>query len=488
MKKTRWVRSVFLAVDATSAAQSASRTGGLRRVNRVIPARRLIAGALAGVCAAGFVLTCGACTHASQPAQTRATLKPAPEETGVCSPDRLVRCVPGLADVEDKLFSGVGVYGSDSDAAALPPSAARDAAPKDCQELPKFGAKDRSELDVDYRPATDANGKPIGDRFSANGGQYVHVRFAVTGAADDLANAMAAWTNRCSLWGVAETMTDNGIQGWLVAESSEGLQRYQAGDVDGQWSRVTDMAATVLPNGVIMQAWYRTTDPSAASRNHVLSQLLGAAGRPRPRSALPPKLADWSQAQISTLLPPLAIGVGVKIGASEQDGHWSLCPSDDQAPSPLDDRLASWRDSAPSKGDRADSALFPNVTINRARAGVDYLADLRREIATCAAHLADRPALCGDRDARQSLNADSAVAEGEDTVRITHRWLRVEKVQGYDRCVEGIEALRIAQVRGLIVTSSTSDSSAKQKIGDPPLPLGRLDELLAETVRSVKAA
>ncbi|MHA2413620.1 hypothetical protein [Mycobacterium avium] len=107
---------------------------------------------------------------------------------------------------------------------------------------------------------------------------------------------------------MAQSMNDSGIQGWLVAESGEHLSRYQSGDVASQWPYVSNTAAVVLPNKVIVQAWYTTNDPSAASRNQLLSQLIGASGHPRPRSALPPKLADWSQAQISTLLPAIVHG------------------------------------------------------------------------------------------------------------------------------------------------------------------------------------
>jgi hypothetical protein len=54
--------------------------------------------------------------------------------------------------------------------------------------------------------------------------------------------------------------------------------------------------------------------------------------------------------------------------------------------------------------------------------------------------------------------------------------------------LEGPQALRIAQVRGLIVISRVDYSSVKGGVGDPPLNLGTLDELIAQTVHTVKAA
>ncbi|OBG59105.1 hypothetical protein A9X03_09240 [Mycobacterium sp. E1715] len=73
-------------------------------------------------------------------------------------------------------------------------------------------------------------------------------------------------------------------------------------------------------------------------------------------------------------------------------------------------------------------------------------------------------------------------------MRLTHRWMRVVDVRGHGVCGEGVEALRVTQVRGLIVVSSSSDGGWLFKGDTPPLPLSALDELLAETVRRVKAA
>ena len=438
---------------------------------------------------AGLVLTSNGCTTHKQPGASPATLTAGPTELGECGPNRLARCVPGLADVDEKLFDGVTVFAPRPEFGALPPSAARESAPEECQRLPRFGVKDGPELDVDYRPATDATGKPLADnRFPANGSEYVHVRFTAAGDAD-VTSLTAAWAHRCPMWGMAPSMDDNRVRGWLVAESAQALSRYESGDVDWQWPFVTNMAVTVLPNGVIVQAWYRTNDPSAASRNSLLSGLIGAAGRPRPRSALPAELADWSQAQISALLPALSMDTGIDARASEPGGQfWSLCRSADHGPTPRYDTLASWDDFDQSKWDQLGKPPRPYVMINRARVGVDYLADLRREIATCTAHLAEKPPLCQDRENHQFLQADSAVTNGEDTVRFTHRWMRVENLQGYDRCTEGVEALRVTQVRGLIVISRSSLGGYLFHGDTPPLPLTTLDELLAETVLKIKAA
>jgi hypothetical protein len=75
---------------------------------------------------------------------------------------------------------------------------------------------------------------------------------------------------------------------------------------------------------------------------------------------------------------------------------------------------------------------------------------------------------------------DSAVAEGEDTVRLTHRWMRDVDFRGRGRCIEGVEAMRVTQVRGLVVISAST--------GGETMPLDVLDALQAETVRAVKAA
>lgn len=443
-----------------------------------------------------LLLSAGACTtHTHDSASSRPTLSAAPTEGGDCAPDRLARCIPGLADVEDNLFSRVSVYAPQSGFGAEPPFAGRQSAPEDCQRLPRFGAADKPELDVEYSPATDANGHALSNRFPANGGDSVRIRFTVAGDGDDVTSAVTAWSHRCPMWVTAHSMDNGGIQGWLVGESSQTLAQYQSGDTGRQWPSVVNMAATVLPNRVTVQAWYRTPDPSAASRNQLLAELIAAAGRPRPRSALPPALADWSQAQISTLLPVLSVNTGIATASADSaltgepgGALWSLCPSGGPVSGPRYDPLAGWQDFDQSKWDTPGRPPRPKVMIGRAHTGDDFLADLRREIGMCTAHLAEKPAVCGDRENRQALQTDSAVAEGEDTVRLTHRWMREVDVRGHGVCGEGVEALRVTQVRGLIVVSSSSDGGWLFKGDTPPLPLSTLDELLAETVRRVKAA
>lgn len=445
--------------------------------------------------AAGLVVTSGACTTQTQRA-TPATLTAAPAELGVCEPDQLARCVPGLADLEENLFGGVAVYESDSDFSSVSPSAAREAAPKECQHLPRLGASDSPELDVEYQPAKDTDGKPLSNRFPANGGEYVRVRFTVGHNGYDVTRAMGVWAHRCPMWGFAQSMSDNDIHGWLVAESAASLSRYQAGDVDYQWPAVIDTAATMLSNKVIVQVWYSTNDPSAASRNQLLSQLIGAVGRPRPHSTLPPTLTGWSQAQISSLLPALSIDVGIDtatgdkrpLGAEPGGQFWSLCPSGDHAWTPRYDPLASWQNFDQSRWDKPGKPPRPRLMISRAHGGDDFLGDLRHEIADCSSHLAERPAVCGDRNNQQFLQADSAVAEGEDAVRFTHRWMREVEVRGHSVCGEGVEAMRVAQLKGLVVIASASDGGWLFKEDTPPLPLSTLDELLAETIRRIKGA
>lgn len=325
--------------------------------------------------------------------------------------------------------------------------------------MPRFGASGKSELDVEYRPATDANGKPYGDRFPADGNarDVVRARFTVARDGDDIVGAMAEWADRCPQRGVYQSTGDNGIRTWLVAESTEKLVRYQSGDVAGQWPFVVNMAAAVLPGGVIVQVWYQTSDPSAASRKQLLTQLVGAAGRPRPRSALPASVADWNRAQISTLLPTLSVDTSVQTGSrddSDPGGRsWYLCPSSDRGLTPRYNPLATWQDFNPSKWDESGKPPRPKVTISRAPGGDDVLADLRRELATCTA-----------------------------------QWMREVDVRGHSECGEGVEALRVTQVRGLVVISSSSDGGWLFKGDTPPLPLSTLDGLLAETVRNIKAA
>lgn len=101
--------------------------------------------------------------------------------------------------------------------------------------------------------------------------------------------------------------------------------------------------------------------------------------------------------------------------------------------------------------------------ISRAHGGDDFLGDLRHEIADCSSHLAERPAVCGDRNNQQFLQADSAVAEGEDAVRFTHRWMREVEVRGHSVCGEGVEAMRVAQLKGLVVIASASDGAGYSK-------------------------
>lgn len=462
------------------------------------PVGRGLVGAVArlGVVAA-LAMAGGACTtHQHGSTSSRPTLTAAPTDVGDCAPDRLARCIPGLADVQDNLFSRVSVYGPHAGFGGEPPFPGRQSTSEDCRQLPRFGATDKPELDVEYSPTTDAQGRSVSDRFPANGGDSVRLRLTVAADGDDVTKGMAAWSRNCPMWATARWTDNNGIQGWLVADSSETLKQYQSGDTGVQWPSVVNMAATALPNGVTVQAWYRTPDPSAASRTQLLSELVGAVGRPRSRSALPPMLADWSQAQISTLLPALSVdtAVGTASGdnstlATEPGGaSWSLCPSDGKVPAPRYDPPANWQDFDQSKWDTAGKPPRPTVTISRAHAGDDFLADLRREIATCTGRLAEKPAVCGDRENRQSLQTDSAVADGEDTVRLTHRWMREVEVRGHGECGEGVEALRVTAVRGLIVISSSSDGGWLFKGDAPPLPLNTLDGLLAETVRRIKAA
>lgn len=444
-----------------------------------------------------LVTTADACTsHKHESASSPATLTPAPIEGGDCAPDRLARCIPGLADVQDNLFNGVSVYQPRPGFGAEPPFQGRESTPEGCQRLPRFGATDKPELDVEYSPATDATGRSLSNRFAANGGDSVRIRFTVADDRDDVAGEMAAWARRCPMWTTAHSMDSDGIQGWLIGESSEQLTQYQSGDTGLQWPSIVNMAATVLPSRVTVQAWYRTPDPSAASRNQLLSQLISAAGRPRPRSALPPPLADWSRAQISTLLPALRVDTGIETDSGDNETStgepgsrfWSLCASGGRAPAQRYEPLAGWQDFDGSKWDQPGKPPRPKVKISRALAGDNFLADLRAEIASCTAHLAEKPTVCGDRQNRQFLQTDSAVAEGEDTVRLTHRWMREVDVRGHGVCGEGVEALRVAQVRGLIVISSSSDGGWLFKGDTPPLPLSSLDELLAETVRKIKAA
>jgi hypothetical protein len=462
--------------------------GARRRGNTgaVMPAGRALVRATAGACVAGLVFISGGCTtHPPEAAKGPATLTPGHIPTGECGPNRFTRCVPGLADFSEELFDDILVEAPKSPFATWPRSTtAPESSPADCQILPRLGARTGPELAVSYQPATDAHGVRRDPRFAAKDTEWVEVRLMATDAEADPTRAMTDWARRCPIWAVAPTRGDGRIETWLLGESADALARYQSGDVAGQWRRVTQMAAAVLPNGVIAQAWFSTDDPSATSRRDTLTQLIDAVGRHRPRSALPPRLADWSPGQISTLLPPLAAGVIVDARSGQDaDPPWNGCLNTDYPPEPRRDSVAEWRDTDPSRWGQ------PTVTIGRAHPGIDYLADLRREIATCAAHSTDKPELCADREDRRYLTTDAALADGEDTVRFTHRWMRVEKVQAYDRCDEGIEIYRVTQVRGFLVVSTTHSGGPKAAPGpSPELPLQTLDELQAATVHQLKAA
>lgn len=208
-----------------------------------------------------------------------------------CASERLLDCVPRLADLDEPLFDKFGVFDAKRDATALPPSKARESAPEECKRLPTLGANHSTAIDVDYRPATDLNGETVGTRFPPSGGEEVHLRLSVAAAGVDLSHAMAVWAQTCPMWGIAH-VGGGWIQQWLVA-APDTLTQYQSGDIATTWPLVTHTAAAVMPSGVLLQAWYNTTDPSSESRTFVLSTLLEAAGRPRSPRALAPTVADW---------------------------------------------------------------------------------------------------------------------------------------------------------------------------------------------------
>lgn len=446
--------------------------------------------ALVVAAAVGLALTTGSCSaHTPDAHQGRVTLTPGAPEEGACAPERLVRCVPRLGDFAAPIFDYVDVDVSKPLFASLPAAYTTPEAGY-CKELPRPGAVTDSELDVTYLPADAVRKDQVQHLFykQEEGGDEVNVRLLAAGAAVDMPAGMADWQRQCPTWGIARTSDDRGTQSWLVAQSNDVLRRYQAGDVAGQWRNVVQLAAATLPNGVIVQTWYRTDDPSIASRNHVLSMIVDAVGRPRQRSALPPSLSDWNNAEVSELLPPLAPHVFVRAKAGESGTFASLCQSGGGDPVPPYRLTADWQDSDTAKWSKLNQQA-PEVSINQAQPGVDYLAQLRREITACAPHVTEFPTQCGYMPNRQFLQSDSVVAEGEDTLRITHRWIRVENVQAYDRCVERIEALRVTQLRGLLVISRAVEGGPKQRLGDTPLlSLSSLDEAQASTVRRIKAA
>lgn len=362
----------------------------------------------------------------------------------------------------------------------LPP-AATDSAPEDCRGLPVFGAEDGSALDAEYRFIDDgygtATGVPLRDP--------VVVRVAAAMDGEVIEHDMRAWADQCPMWSVVPTTNTAGTADWMIATSAEALARYQAGDTARDWTSITHMSARVLPNGVITQAWYRTEDPSASARHQLLTGIVDAVGRPPPRAAQPPTPADWSPAQLSTLLPALELDSAISTVAHDPGGpSWTLCEPGDRGSSGA---VASWHSFDQSRWDEGNKPLRPFVAIHRAGPGVDYLADLRRDLASCAARLSEKPALCANRDSNQSLQTDSAVIEGEDTVRFTYRWTGVAEIRGAPACSAGIEAVRATQIGDLVIISSAGTGGPFFK-GDAALPLETLDALQAETVHRVKAA
>jgi hypothetical protein len=444
--------------------------------------------ATAAACALGLVLLGSACSTRpphSPPPPAPVILTAPPPETGDCGPDRLARCVPGPADFDEELFDDVIAVTPIMSFGRWPASTiAPDGLSESCQRIPRLSTGTGADFDVTYGAATDAHGTPRSHRFAAKDAAWIDVRLTAAHAGDDLLGAVTDWARQCPAWAVAPTGADGGIQTWLLGESADALARYQSGDIAGQLPRVTQMAAKVLPSGVIAQVWYRTDDPSAASRRDTLTQLIDAMGRHRPRSALPPQLANWSPAQLTTLLPPFAKAVTIDSGAGQDAGPpWTGCQHADVVLEPRRDAVAEW-------SDRSDQSFGePTVTIGRVHPGTDYLGDLRREIASCAAQSSEIPALCAGRDDRRYLTSDTALIDGEDTVRFTHRWMRVESVQAYDRCVEGIEIFRVTAVRGFLVVTTTHSGGPKAAPGPSPnLPTATLDELQSLTVHQIKTA
>lgn len=438
--------------------------------------------ALAGaVVALSLALVSGACTtHELESGPVPVTLTGRPADTGRCAANRLVRCVPGLADVDGAPFDNVSVSAPMPDFGWMPPGSARDAAPEGCRKLPRFGADGAAELDVTYRPATGTPG------FVSTAAS-VDVRFTAAHDNVDVPGEMSAWAGECPMWGLAPMMTDGQIHGWMIAESAEKLSRYRSGDTAHQWPRVTHMAVTQLPGGVIAQAWYRTDDPSESSRAQQLSRLLAAAGRPRSRGALPAQPGEWSPAEISTLLPPLERDSAVTARPDPGGFVGSICPDGNRDPTVRYDGLASWHSFDQSKWD-AGKPLRPMVTIGRVRPGIDYLAELRREIATCTARLHEKPAVCADRENRTFIDADSAVADGQDVLRYTIRWMGEAEGRGGHMCSEGVEAMRAAQIGTLVVLAGAGQGGYLFRGDAPPLPTDTLDQLIADTVQRIKDA
>lgn len=436
-----------------------------------------------------LALTSGACsTPPQEAAHTQVTLAPTMPTAGKCAPDQLISCVPGLADFDTPLFRGVNVEKPSPQQlfAALP---APGATPEtgQCAELSRMGADDHSELDVSYLPVQhDQRGAEA--HLFATETEIVRMRIMTAGAGTGVVAGMADWIRQCPTWAIADAADDHGVKGWLLAQSADILSRYQAGDIAGQWRNVFQVAAAELPNGVIVQIWYRTDDPSKKSRQHTLTEIVAAAGRPRPRSGLPARFGEWNSTQLSSLLPPLTPYALTRVNDGERAQFQSSCDYGNADPVPPYRILASWADTDPTKWKIGPLPPQPEVSIGEAQPGVDYLWELRREIAACTTHAAAIPADCSHRP-DQFLQSDSALTDGEDTLRITHRWSGVENVQAYNRCVERIETLRVTQTRGLLVISRAANGVPKQSIGDAPaLPDDVLDELHADVVRNIKRA
>jgi hypothetical protein len=130
-----------------------------------VSARRMLTRAVASGCVAALLLTSAACSthspepaHTPQPAHGPVTLSAPPPETGECGPDRLARCVPGLADFNEELYHDVLVNPPAMSFGRWPQStSAPDSLPADCERIPRLGTGTGSELDVTYGAATDAH-------------------------------------------------------------------------------------------------------------------------------------------------------------------------------------------------------------------------------------------------------------------------------------------------------------------------------------------
>lgn len=352
--------------------------------------------------------------------------------------------------------------------------------------MPALGAKDAAALDAQYYFADDGYG--TGGRVPLR--SPVVVRVAATSpnrtasGSELLGSDMRAWAERCPMWTIAPMANAGDTSGWMIAASSETLRRYQRGDTAAQWSDVTHMVARVLPDGVVAQAWYRTSDPAAAAREDLLSRVVAAAGQPPPRSALPPNLTQWTRAEVSALLPRLEVQSAISVADNDPGGpSWRLCDSAERG---RDQLMASWRSFDQSRWDAGGKPLRPFVAIHRLGPGIDYLAELRRAIAHCTERIGDKSELCADRDINPSLQTDSVVIEGEDTVRFTYRWSGVGEIRGAPACTAGLEAVRATQVGDVVIISSAG-TGGPFFTGDAVLPIDTLDELQAQTVVRVKA-